>query len=176
MLSCQTQQHVPSRAPRPHVTVKWMLTVGVAVVTVLELEAQRIPALCSSHLQTPHALHRYRELGAHSPGETTPGWREPSEHGAPGRSNVHQHEDRPTPSSRDEESSSYSSPCSAGSPPRQCQPLCYFSTADTEAPGRTSRTSPCPALLQVTLLHSPPLPWGDRTSPALQTPGRSGES
>lgn len=36
-LSCQPQQHLPSRAPRPHVAVKWMHIGGVAGVTVLEL-------------------------------------------------------------------------------------------------------------------------------------------
>lgn len=57
-------------------------------------------------------VHRLqRELGAHGPGETTPGEKQPTEHGAPELSDVHQRKDRPTPSPRDQESSSYTRPC-----------------------------------------------------------------
>lgn len=103
---------------QPHVTVKWMHTVGVAVVTALQLvsDTQLSPANPSAlqlsftnPTRSAQVDRLQRELTAHSPGEMTPRGRQPSEHEALELSDVHQRKDRPTPSHRDKKSSSYTS-------------------------------------------------------------------
>lgn len=121
---------------RPHVTVKWMHTVGVAVVTVLQLvsDTQLSPAnpsalqLSFTNPTRSAQVHRLqRELSACSPGETTPGRgnHPASSTGLP--NSLMSTKDRPAPSPRDKESSSYTSPnlgwepTSPGPAPLLCQ-------------------------------------------------------
>lgn len=111
-------------------------------------------------------VHRLQQqLGAHSPGEMTPGGRQLSKHTAPKLSDVHQCKDRPTPSPRD--SSFYTSRFGLGAHLPRARPAAI--SAQILPPGKQGHLArqaglhPCPALLPVTACHS--LPRHGRTSP-----------